>query len=418
MKENPMKTALNINLLSMTRARIIKQAFFRAKKLEKTVLGLTAAIIAAVRTGGRSGRHQGTVRCALQRACLLALTAAAAVIAASPAANAKLVVAGQDWPKERFTEFVTKIGLTKTSGPLEDRARFVPNLVHFMTIGTAREFRFDDEDQLKSELTSQYIDEHMAGLGEFQRLTHDARGAQFITQHFKANKKVKSTGNPIQDVLARDLDRDSGAKELNTIFTLLDQPQKNFPDYMDKRPKGNLWIFRTMSQASADHLYHNFNKLLTGTRAVVPLIATQAPQAAQTLRDVTLFSAPDLEHALNGHFGDLFQAITYNRRSQGGDNVLVGFKIKEGAELVMYSPLVMVLTGVHKDMAKYKIAEAMQQTFGVVNQGNGSDGIVKGYLSVKHEARGDFSFGLSANPASIVLFCLLVSEFQIYGNLD
>jgi hypothetical protein len=287
-----------------------------------------------------------------------------------------------------------------------------------MTEGTTKEFQFVDEAQLNSELTSQYIDEHMAGLGEFQRLTHDVRGALFISQYFKANKKVKSSGNPIQDVQARDLDRGIGAQELNTILTLLQDPETNFSEYMKTRPKGNLWIFRTMSQASADYLNFNFARLLPAARQVVPQIVAGAPQAAVTLRSATLFSAPDLEHALHGHFGDLFQAITYNRRSQGGDNVLVGFKIKEGAELVMYSPLVMVLTGSHTDMAKYKIVQAMQETFGGVNQGTGADGILKGYLSVKHEARGDFSFGLSANPASIVLFCLLVSDFQIYGNLD
>jgi hypothetical protein len=170
-----------------------------------------------------------------------------------------------------------------------------------------------------------------------------------------------------------------------------------------------------MSRESAEYLDTEFSKLKAGAREVAPLVVQGDKQRAEEFLN-KYFSDPNLEHALQGHFGDLFQALTYNREVKGGDNVLVGFKIKNGAELVMYSPLVMVLTGEHKNVSDYAIAKAMLSVFGSVNQGRGADGIVKGYLSLKHEARGDFSFGLAKDKMSIVLFCLLVSDAKIYGN--
>ncbi len=355
----------------------------------------------------------------LRRACLLALTAAAGVLTASPAANALLIVGHDEWGQERLAKFVVDI---KLAGYLKDagRDKFIPNLVHFMTEGSAAQFMFANEDELRMDLISLYVDEHMKGLSEFQRLTHDERGAIFVQDYFEATGYLKWADNQIQNVAPRDFDRDAGAKaDLKKIITLLNDPANEFPLYMNKRPKGkNLWLFRTMSKQSASYIYYNFEKLLKQAKIVAQMIVDGNPAAANILKDKTLFSAPDIEYALNGHFGDLFQALTYNTKVNGGDNVLVGFKIKNGAELVLYSPLVMVMAGSHVDVSGYAIAKAMLSKFGRVNEGSGSDGIVKGYLSLKHELRGDFSFGLSQDPASIVLFCLLVSDYQIYGKLD
>jgi hypothetical protein len=350
-----------------------------------------------------------------RRSCLLALTAAAAVITSSPAANAVLFVGGQQWPKDRLTTFVNTIDLAGYLGKI--RAKFIPNLIYFMTESGAV-FNFENEGQLKTELISEYIDEHMKGLSSFQSLAHDDRGATFIRKNFNATGYLKWRDNQVQAVSARNLTIDSGAQDLGRINLLLNDPSKELPQYMTKRPEGNLWIFRTMSKRSAQFMNYNFDTLRTQARIVAPMIVAGNPQAAAILQDQHLFSAPDIEFALNGHFGDLFQALTYNDGVDGGDKILVGFKIKTGAELVMYSPLVMVLTGEHVDATGYAIAQAMLEKFGRVNQGSGADGIVRGYLSIKHEARGDFSFGLSKDPASIVLFCLLISDFQIYGNID
>jgi hypothetical protein len=336
-----------------------------------------------------------------------------------------LWVGGELWPAERMSEFVEGIRLADYLD--RTRARFIPKLVRFMTETFGAKFVFENEEQLKTELISQYIDEHLVGLSAFQQLTHDKRGAAFIRAHFIANKDLKGEGG-VQPVKLRDLGKPAWVGLFETINRLL----KNPPGEYKRSKKGNLWIFRSMSLASAQYLERNFNRLKHKARVIATGLAEAKEVATQRgisieqrvgeiLETLEELRNSDLEHALHGHFGDLFQALTYHTSEGERENVLVGFKVAHGAELVMFSPLVMCLAGEHVDLSGEKegkdalpIVKALLEVFGRVNKGGGSDGILKGYLSVKHELRGDFSFGLANDPMSFVPFLWLISDVKFY----
>jgi hypothetical protein len=133
-----------------------------------------------------------------------------------------LLVNGKKWSRPQLVEFSEKYGVG-ASLPKE-RQKFIPNLLHFMTENEFADFTFESEDQLKSELVSEYVDEYMSELSQYQRLTRDKRGEEFIIQNFKPNKDLKSDGGVVK-APPRDLKNGKYTFELNTIARLLSAPE-------------------------------------------------------------------------------------------------------------------------------------------------------------------------------------------------
>ncbi len=119
---------------------------------------------------------------------------------------------------------------------------------------------------------------------------------------------------------------------------------------------------------------------------------------------------------LYGHYGDVFQASTYLTipGTEETKNCLVEFQLKNGAHILMFSPLVAALSGGHTDLEKKPIGAALRAAYGGIAAANGNDGYVKGWLGIKHEARGDFSFSVGNNISTKLLFLLFVERIIIH----
>ncbi|MFD8823076.1 DUF4157 domain-containing protein [Streptomyces sp. NPDC059605] len=112
---------------------------------------------------------------------------------------------------------------------------------------------------------------------------------------------------------------------------------------------------------------------------------------------------------VKGHLGDAAQARTY---SKGDDEVLVKFTLKPGAHELLFGPDYMAVAGTSAGRAP----QALRNIHGPdrpMPEGSQGEGSLGGYIGMKQEKKGDFSFSLGENEASQLLFQHFIKRVEI-----
>jgi hypothetical protein len=345
-----------------------------------------------------------------------------------------LLVGGKPWSNEQLLNALIGSGrklkkkkrekLAKDNSGVHDAIKpFFEEICSFLSENHYALFKFENEIQLKQDLRDNYLDEHLEDCNQFQRLTHDVRGAEFMRENFP-HFNLGPVKKGVCEVKPRDLRAD-----WRPIFQMITAFLETGPSKeVYNRPTGNLWVFRTMYLSAAQYLARNFVQLKKAADEAVRMILNNETEKLERFLHNTFDTQENrlmLWNALAGHYGDLIQALTYSRETdESKPKILVGFEIKENAELLLFHPYLVCIAGQHVDMANtsvgknYEIIKVMMDKFGCVNTATGSDGILAGWLSLKHELKGDFSFGLASTAMSYVLFLLLVSRMKLFGSLE
>lgn len=236
-----------------------------------------------------------------------------------------------------------------------------------------------DEEDLQPWLTDDYWKDRL-----FKEL-----GAKAGQEAFLRVKGPKFWTGPQK----RDKAKKEPARRLETIIDMAPAILGKLAE-VGKTSKSRLRIYRGMNTEEASKILKMF-----GERSSL----VEAQLLGGTMKPADLRKQDGLL-LINGHLGDKAQA---NKYAQGNDSVLLEFVLKPGAHLLLFSQELMALAPAGKGTGAFLV-----ELFGDFRMGTQNEGNLTGYVGLKSEVKGDFSFTVM-NDATRLLFQLLVETINV-----
>jgi hypothetical protein len=349
-------------------------------------------------------------------------------IHASPA-KAVIIVDGKKWD---FAKVQGAAESKKIWGPMQVDRALVMKFLYFASSTPTLTFTFGDEKEFINNVSAFITERNASDMGtnwspSQQLLTTDGMARHFADPEVKKLITARiSGGGGVSAPFRNFLDKGKNQAELKAIAALLS-------DVGTKVTRDDtLRLFRTMNVNAAGFLKSNLTALKN-----LALDIAEGKKAELSDTDRNLLNGQEVHtdnednddktqqkdeqngqsKGLYGHYGDVFQASTYLHipSDKNSRNSLVEFTLRPGAHILLFSPLVATLSGLNVDLKKDKIADVLLQAYGGYTSRNGFDGYVRGWLGIKHEARGDFSLSVGSNYSTKLLLMLLVDDVVIHS---
>lgn len=295
--------------------------------------------------------------------------------------------------------------------------REVMNFLYFITTSNAIAFDFLNEKDFSNAIINRSTEFYSNHFDKCQKLlTTPGLKDFFDDKNNHITSKYRGCGHV--DAGPRNLLKDN-LNELCDIRNLIEKFNN----------KESLRLFRTMNIQAAIFLSDNQDKL---RKLITNLFKNKSNQieltederklldglekAQITNQTIMVNESKGQSKGLYGHYGDLFQASTYLQipyESDDNKNCLVEFTLASGSHKLIFSPKVLALTGTHIKLEQTEVGKALASAYGGIATSNAHDGYNTGWLGLKHEGRGDFSFSVGNSISTKILLLMFVKKITI-----